>query len=169
MGLLEKAGQINSGEPTTVAPAEPEAKPEPVAAETVAEPEPVKSKKRSRRKRAPRKKREPRQKKVRVAKVMPEDYVEASRSQQVIRRGSDFIVSYGWTVPLTVLTAWGSYFDPTYIFLLGMLLIGFNLGFMPYTTGRSVGNWISRTTFVTAKSGTPHQSYIFLKDSHSLW
>ena len=105
MGLLEKAGQINSGEPTTVVPAEPEAKPEPVAAETVAEPEPVKSKKRSRRKRAPRKKREPRQKKVRVAKVMPEDYVEASRSQQVIRRGSDFIVSYGWTVPLTVLTA----------------------------------------------------------------
>ena len=33
MGLLEKAGQINSGEPTTVAPSEPEVKPEPVAAE----------------------------------------------------------------------------------------------------------------------------------------
>jgi len=163
MGLLEKAGQINSGEPTSVAPSEPEVKPEPVAAETVAEPEPVQSKKRSRRKRAPRKKREPRQKKVRVAKVIPEGHVEASRSQRVIRRGADFLVSYGWTVPLTVLTAWGSYFDPTYIFLLGILLIGFNLGFMPYTTGRSVGNWISRTTFVTAKSATPHQSYIFLK------
>ena len=163
MGLLEKAGQINSGEPTTVAPSEPEVKPEPVAAEAVSEPEPVQSKKRTRRKRAPRKKREPKQKKVRVAKVMPEDHVVASRSQMVIRRGSDFIVSYGWTVPLTVLTAWGSYFDPTYIFLLGTLLIGFNLGFMPYTTGRSVGNWISRTTFVTSKSTTPHQSYIFLK------
>ena len=163
MGLLEKAGQINSGEPTSVAPSEPEVKPEPVAAETVAEPEPVQSKKRTRRKRAPRKKREPRQKKVRVAKVIPEGHVEASRSQRVIRRGADFLVSYGWTVPLTVLTAWGSYFDPTYIFLLGILLIGFNLGFMPYTTGRSVGNWISRTTFVTAKSATPHQSYIFLK------
>ena len=95
MGLLEKAGQINSGQPTEVAPQEPEVKPAPVAAEPVSEPEPVQSKKRSRRKRAPRKKREPRQKKVRVAKVMPEDYVEASRSQMVIRRGSDFIVSYG--------------------------------------------------------------------------
>ena len=163
MGLLEKAGQINSGDSASVAPDQPELKPEPVAAETVAEPEPVQSKKRSRRKRAPRKKREPRQRKVRVAKVIPEGFVGASRSQMVIRRGSDFLVSYGWTVPLTVLTAWGSYFDPTYFFLLGMLLIGFNLGFMPYTTGRSVGNWISRTTFVTAKSATPHQSYIFLK------
>ena len=123
----------------------------------------MQSKKRSRRKRAPKKKREPRPKKERVAKVLPEGYEEASRSQKVIRRGADFVVSYGWTVPLTVLTAWGSYFDPTYIFLLGMLLIGFNLGFMPYTTGRTVGNWISRSTFVTAKSGTPHQSYLLLK------
>jgi len=163
MGLLEKAGQINAGETSEVPPVKPEAKPEPVAAEAVTEPEPVQSKKRSRRKRAPKKKREPRQKKERVAKVLPEGFVEASRSQKVIRRGADFLVSYGWTVPLTVLTAWGSYFDPTYIFLLGILLIGFNIGFMPYTTGRTVGNWISRTTFVTTKSGIPHQSYLFLK------
>ena len=163
MGLLEKAGKINSGETPTETPEEPKTKPEPVAAEAVAEPEPVQSTKRSRRKKAPRKKREPRQKKVRTPKVLPEGFVEASRSQRVIRRGSDFAVSYGWTVPLTVLTAWGSYFDPTYAFLLGILLISFNLGFMPYTTGRTVGNWISRTTFVTTKSGKPHQSYVFLK------
>lgn len=163
MGLLEKAGQINSGDTSAVSPAEPEIKPQPVAAETVAEPEPVQVKKRSRRKRATRKKREPREKRVRVAKVLPEGYEEASRSQRVIRRGSDFAVSYGWTVPLSVLTAWGSYFDPTYVFLLGILLMGFNLGFMPYTTNRTVGNWISRTTFITSKSGTPHQSYLFLK------
>ncbi len=163
MGLLEKAGQINAGDSSDAAPAKPQANPEPVAAEPISEPEPVQSKKRSRRKRAPKKKRETKPKKERVAKVLPEGYEEASRSQRVIRRGADFLVSYGWTVPLTVLTAWGSYFDPTYIFLLGMLLIGFNLGFMPYTTGRTVGNWISRSTFVTAKSGNPHQSYLFLK------
>ncbi|MED6346459.1 MAG: hypothetical protein VX626_05135, partial [Candidatus Thermoplasmatota archaeon] len=110
MGLLEKAGQINTGDTPSVAKPEPEVKPEPVAAEAVAEPEPVRSKKKSRRKREPRKKREPRQKKVRVPKVLPEDYIEASRSQRIIKRGSDFIVSYGWTVPLTVVTAWGSYF-----------------------------------------------------------
>ena len=74
MGLLEKAGQINSGDSASVAPDQPELKPEPVAAETVAEPEPVQSKKRSRRKRAPRKKREPRQRKARVAKVIPEGF-----------------------------------------------------------------------------------------------
>ena len=51
MGLLEKAGQINSGESTSVEPAQPEVKPEPVAAATVAEPEPVQSKKKSRKKR----------------------------------------------------------------------------------------------------------------------
>ena len=163
MGLLEKAGQINSGESSDVAAADPVAKPDPVSAETVTEPEPVQSKKRTRRKRAPKKKRAPREKKERVPKVLPEGYEESSRSQQIIRRGADFVVSYGWTVPLTVLTAWGSYFDPTYIFLLGILLIGFNLGFMPYTTGRSVGNWISRTTYVTTKSSVPHQSYLFLK------
>jgi len=163
MGLLEKAGQINAGDSSEAAPTKPSTNPEPVAAEPISEPEPVQSKKRSRRKRAPKKKREPRPKKERVAKVLPEGYEGASRSQKVIRRGADFVVSYGWTVPLTVLTAWGSYFDPTYIFLLGMLLIGFNLGFMPYTTGRTVGNWISRSTFVTAKSGTPHQSYLLLK------
>ena len=163
MGLLEKAGKINSGETPTVSPAVSENKPQPVAAETVAEPEPVQAKKRSRRKRAARKKREPREKKVRVAKVLPEGYEEASRSQRVIRRVSDFAVSYGWTVPLTVLTAWGSYFDPTYVFILGLLLMGFNLGFMPNTTNRTVGNWISRTTFITTKSGTPHQSYLLLK------
>ena len=163
MGLLEKAGQINAGDSSEAAPTKPSTNPEPVAAEPISEPEPVQSKKRSRRKRAPKKKREPRPKKERVAKVLPEGYEEASRSQKVIRRGADFVVSYGWTVPLTVLTAWGSYFDPTYIFLLGLLLIGFNLGFMPYTTGRTVGNWISRSTFVTAKSGNPHQSYLLLK------
>ena len=36
MGLLEKAGQINTGDTPSVAKPEPEVKPEPVAAETVA-------------------------------------------------------------------------------------------------------------------------------------
>ena len=43
MGLLEKAGQINTGDTPSVAKPEPQVKPEPVAAEAVAEPEPVES------------------------------------------------------------------------------------------------------------------------------
>ncbi|MDP6912972.1 MAG: hypothetical protein QF736_03505 [Candidatus Thalassarchaeaceae archaeon] len=163
MGLLEKAGQINSGESTSVEPAKPEVQPEPVAAETVAEPEPVQSKKRSRKKRAPRKKREPREKKVRVEKTLPEGYEVASRSQRIIRRGADFLFSYGWAVPIAVISAWGTYFDGTYFYILGLLLVCFNLGFMPYSTGRTVGNWISRTTYISSKSTSPHQSYHFLK------
>jgi len=163
MGLLEKAGQINSGESTSVAPAEPEAKPEPVAAETVAEPEPVQSKKRSRRKRAPRKKREPREKKVKAAKVLPEGFEVASNSQRAIKRISDFTVSWGWCVPLVLLNAWGSYFDPTYFVFLGLGLMGFNLGFMPRTTNRTVGNWISRTNYINTHSKQPHQTFVLIK------
>ena len=163
MGLLEKAGQINSGETSTVSPAESEIKSQPVAAETVAEPEPVQVKKRSRRKRAARKKREPREKRVRVAKVLPEGHEEASNSQRVIRRVSDFAVSWGWCVPLVLLNAWGSYFDPTYFVLIGLGLMAFNLGFMPRTTNRTVGNWISRTCYIKTGSQQPHQSYVLFK------
>jgi len=168
MGLLEKAGQISTEEPSSEkskktmpqAQSSQQISPAPVAAAEVPEKAPAKGKKSRRRSR---KKREPREKKVRVPKVLPEGFEESSRSQRLIRRMSDFIVSYGWTVPITVLSAYGTYFDPTYFFLLGLLLMGFNLGFMPYSTGRTVGNWISRTTYVNSKSGTPHQSYVFLK------
>ena len=168
MGLLEKAGQISAEETSSEsskktkpqAPSSQQISPTPVAAEAVPEKAPAKEKKSRRRSR---KKREPREKKVRMPKVLPEGFEESSRSQRLIRRMSDFIVSYGWTVPITGLSAYGTYFDPTYFFLIGLLLMGFNLGFMPYSTGRTVGNWISRTTYVNSKSGTPHQSYVFLK------
>mgnify|MGYP000532441116 CR=1 FL=1 len=168
MGLLEKAGQISTDDSPSATPEKPQAKapeaqrvsPAPVAAQPAPGKAPAKEKKSRRR---ARKAREPREKKVRMPKVLPEGSEEASRSQRVIRRGSDFIVSYGWAVPVVALSAYGTYFDPTYIFLLGILLMGFNLGFMPYTTGRTVGNWISRTTYINTKSGVPHQSYVFLK------
>jgi hypothetical protein len=162
MGLLEKAGQINSGEASKASEEESKITPEPVASEAVVE-EPVPEQKKSRRKRGSRKKREPRVKKVKIAKVLPEGFEEASRSQRLIRRGSDFIFSYGWAVPIAVISAWGTYFDGTYFYILGLLLVGFNLGFMPYSTGRTVGNWISRTTYISANSGNPHQSFHLLK------
>ena len=162
MGLLEKAGQIKSEPPSTESPqpapvtaAEPPAptQPEPVAAE----PE-----KKSRRRRS-KKKKTPRTKKVREAKTLPDGFEEASTGQKLVRRVSDFAVSWGWCVPLVLLNAWGSYFDPTYFVLIGLGLMGFNLGFMPRTTNRTVGNWISRTTYITWKSNQPHQSYLLFK------
>ena len=161
MGLLEKAGQIESGEPSVDKPEiiEPESVKE--ASEPIAQPDPVKTKKekKSRRKKT----RKPREKKVRAPKVLPEDSELASPTQFRIKKYSDFLVSWGWTIPLVGFTAWGNDFQPTIFVLAGMGLIAFNLGFMAYTTGRTTGNWITRTIYVNTKGEKPHQSYIFLK------
>ena len=161
MGLLEKAGQIESGEPSVDKPeiVEPESVKE--ASEPIAQPDPVKTKKekKSRRKKT----RKPREKKVRAPKVLPEDSELASPTQFRIKKYSDFLVSWGWTIPLVGFTAWGNDFQPTIFVLAGMGLIAFNLGFMAYTTGRTTGNWITRTIYVNTKGEKPHQSYILLK------
>ena len=161
MGLLEKAGQIESGEPSVDKPeiVEPESVKE--ASEPIAQPDPVKTKKekKSRRKKT----RKPREKKVRAPKVLPEDSELASPTQFRIKKYSDFLVSWGWTIPLVGFTAWGNDFQPTIFVLAGMGLIAFNLGFMAYTTGRTTGNWITLTIYVNTKGEKPHQSYIFLK------
>lgn len=161
MGLLEKAGQIESDKPSVDKQeiVEPETVKE--ASEPIAQPDPVKKKKekRSRRKKT----RKPREKKVRAPKVLPEDSELASPTQFRIKKYSDFLVSWGWTMPLVGFTAWGNDFQPTIFVLAGMGLIAFNLGFMVYTTGRTTGNWITRTIYVNTKGENPHQSYIFLK------
>jgi len=131
------------------------------APEAVAQREPVKAKKEKKSRR--RKARKPREKKVRAPKVLPEDAEPASPTQFRIRKYSDFLVSWGWTIPLVAFTAWGNDFQPTIFVLAGMGLISFNLGFMPYSTGRTTGNWITRTTYVNTKAEKPHQSYVFLK------
>ncbi len=158
MGLLEKAGQIDSQKSPEVVAPEPVTvtEPEPVAPE----PEPVKPKKARRKERRQKKSR---QRKARAPKELPEGFEAGTRGQIAVRRLSDFAVSWGWCVPLVVVSAWGSWFDPTYFVVLGLLLIGFNLGFMPYSTGRTVGNWVSRTTYVNSKSERPHQSYLLFK------
>jgi len=161
LGLLEKAGQIESGEPSVDKPEIVEPESVKVASEPVAQPDPVKTKKekKSRRKKT----RKPREKKVRAPKVLPEDSELASPTQFRIKKYSDFLVSWGWTIPLVGFTAWGNDFQPTIFVLAGMGLIAFNLGFMAYTTGRTTGNWITRTIYVNTKGEKPHQSYIFLK------
>ena len=160
MGLLEKADQIKSGE---TVPQQRGASTEPVE-EAATEPVPISAEpeKKSRRRRT-KKDRAPRAKRVREVKALPEGFDEASVGQKALRRISDFAVSWGWCIPLVVLNAWGSYFDPTYFVLLGMALMGFNLFFMPRTTNRTVGNWVSRTTYITSKAKQPHQSYVLFK------
>ncbi len=144
MGLLEKADQIRSGEESQEAPPAAPTPPPTV----VLDPEPVQEAPEAKPKtrRRGRKPRTPRAKKTRQAKTLPAGFEEVTSGQRIIRRVSDFIVSYGWCVPIVGIFAWGSNFDPTYFIILGMLLMSFNLIFMPRSTGRTVGNWISRTT-----------------------
>ena len=161
MGLLEKADQIRSGESIQEAPpATP--KPPPT---TVLDPEPVQEapKKKPKSRRRERKARTPRAKRTRQVKTLPDGFEEVTSGQRLIRRAADFTVSYGWCVPIVAIFAWGSNFDPTYFIVLGMLLVSFNLVFMPRSTGRSVGNWISRTTYVNSKGVAPNPSYLLIK------
>ncbi len=160
MGLLEKADQIRSGEGTQESP--PAALSPPTV---ILDPEPVqeapKDKPKSRRRE--RKSRTPRTKRTRQVKTLPEGFEEVTSGQRLIRRTSDFAVSYGWCIPILAINAWGVYADFTYFIIIGLLLMLFNLGFMPRSTGRTVGNWISRTTYVNSKGVTPSPYYLLIK------
>ena len=136
MGLLEKAGNISSEDE------KPETK-IPKKAVPVAAPAPVKTAKKAKRaekKKKPEKKtRERKPRAPRVKKELPSDFEVATRGQKLTRRIVDFLVSYGWSIPMLVITAWGSNFNPTPFIILGLGLIIFNLWFMPaYAGGRSI-------------------------------
>ena len=167
MGLLEKAGNISSEDekPETKIPK----KPEPVVA-----PEPVKTAKKAKRaekkKKREKKTRERKPRAPRVKKELPSDFEVATRGQRLTRRIVDFLVSYGWSLPILVITAWGSYFNPTPFIILGLGLIIFNLWFMPaYAGGRSIGNWISRTRYVNTRGESPIWVYFSLKGLTTLF
>jgi hypothetical protein len=173
MGLLEKAGNISSEDekPETKIPkkAVPVAAPAPVKAA-----KPVKTAKKAKRaekKKKPEKKvREKKPRAPRVKKELPPDFEVATRGQRLTRRIVDFLVSYGWSLPILVVTAWGSYFNPTPFIILGLGLIVFNLWFMPsYAGGRSVGNWISRTRYVNTRGESPIWIYFTLKGMTTLF
>ena len=161
MGLLEKADKIQSGnsvpEPQPTAPTPPDpvvVEPEPVQEPPIAAP---KKRKRGRRSKTPRARR------TREIKTLPDGFEAATNGQRLIRRGSDFAVSWGWCVPILIVNAWGTFFDPTYFVVLGLIMMLLNLGFMPRSTSRTVGNWISRTTYVNSKGVSPNSAYLLIK------
>tara|TARA_B100000214_G_scaffold174933_2_gene125784 strand:+ start:1375 stop:2187 length:813 start_codon:yes stop_codon:yes gene_type:complete len=165
MGLLEKAGNIQKEDekpetkivspPVEKAKAKPTPKPEPQPKK-----KPVKAKKER-----PKKEKKPKKPKApRVKKEMPEGFEAATRGQKLIRRVSDFLVSYGWMIPLLAITAWGSNFNPTIFMFLGIGLMIFNLWFMPsYAGQRTVGNWISRTRYINSRGESPIWIYLLIK------
>jgi hypothetical protein len=158
MGLLEKAGKIQTDEPSP--PAEISA-PDTIV---LPDPEPVKEKPTKKAKiRKERAKKTKKEKKTRVPKVMPEGFEAATKGQSVLRRFVDFLVSYGWSVPLFAITAWGTYFNPTPMVILGVALMSLNLVIVPKNSGRTIGNWVSRTSYVNTRGDHPFYAYPALK------
>ncbi len=149
MGLLEKAGKIQS-EDEAVPAAEDDAP----ATVVLPDPEPVKEK-------PAKKSRLRREKKAKKATREKKD--AATRGQAVLRRFVDFLVSYGWSVPLIAITAWGSYFNPTPFVILGLALMSLNLVIVPRNSGRTIGNWVSRTSYVNTRGNSPFYAYPALK------
>ena len=120
MGLLEKASNIQTEEgPKTLVLKTP--KPD-------SEPDPIKEPKKTlkKEKKARRTKRK-KAKAPREQKTLPDGFEVATTGQRITRRVCDFAVSYGWSVPMLAITAWGSNFNPTPFVLLGLSLIIFNL------------------------------------------
>lgn len=158
MGLLEKAGKIQTEDKVDVAPA-------PVVA-SVAEPEPVKVAKKSRRERRekkPKKTRPIKEKKIRTPKTLPDGFESATNLQKRTRRFVDFAVSYGWSIPILGLQGFGGGADTTYFIILGILLTIGNLVVLPAYTNRSIGNWVSRTRYVNTRGENPLWPFLTIK------
>ena len=161
MGLLEKASNIQNEDASPPTKVIEQSKPAPTPIQEVVK-EPVAKAKPAKKVKA-KKTRVKKEKKPRVKKVMPEGFEPATTGQKLTRKLVDFIVSYGWSVPIIAITAWGSYFNPTIFVILGLVLMGFNLFFMPSRTSRTVGNWISRTRYVNTRGESPFWFYSSIK------
>tara|TARA_B100000945_G_C20426046_1_gene620558 strand:+ start:2584 stop:3372 length:789 start_codon:yes stop_codon:yes gene_type:complete len=158
MGLLEKASNIEGEDKT------PETKVVKPKTKSKKEPPVEKTKKPAKKARKVKPKKEKKPRAPRVRKELPDGFEAATTGQKITRRIFDFAVSYGWTLPLIGISAWGSNFNPTIIVILGIGLISFNLGFMPtYAGKRTVGNWVSRTQYINSRGEQPLSIYLAIK------
>jgi hypothetical protein len=157
MGLLEKAGKMQTDAPEATKAKKAD-----------------KPKKATKPPKAPRKARKARKAKAvvddldefeveeRVARTMPDEFILASGKARFARSLIDFIVTYGWMIPIVGISAYGTDFDGTYFLLIGGLITLFNLIVMPIMTHRTVGNYASLTSYITSKGNPPfflHQTF----------
>ena len=173
MGLLEKAGNVQTEEKkaTEVVKAEKEAaKFNQVVAKATKKEEPSqkKPKKAAKAKKAkkPNKVKTPKVKKVRVLKEFPEGFDEVNKARSWFRTLVDLVVNFSlFSFYLLTNIVAGGASDLTYILILSLILPIFNLVFMPYKTGRTVGQWITTTRYVNSRGKNPPFLYHLLKSS----
>tara|TARA_B100000900_G_C20590144_1_gene721263 strand:- start:1582 stop:2400 length:819 start_codon:yes stop_codon:yes gene_type:complete len=171
MGLLEKAGNTQKKEEKTAeaVKAKEEVKKfnETVAKATKKEEKTSKPKKAAKVKKAKAKKvKAPRQKKERVIKEFPEGFDEVNRARALFRTLVDLAVNFSlFSFYLLTNIVAGGASDLTYVLIISLILPIFNLIFMPYKTGRTVGQWITTTRYVNSRGNNPPFLYHLLKSS----
>lgn len=155
MGLLEKAGKIQTDTPvdtvtskTVISEPEPIVEPDPTP-----EPKAKKAKKaRSRRTKAKKPKKE------RVPKLLPDGFEKAGRARSAARYLVDFVVNFG-LMALFVGMLILFYTDVTYPLILSLLLAIGNVFYLPSKFSRSSGNIVSGTRFVNTRGDSPSFLY----------
>ena len=172
MGLLEKAGNVQTEEKkaTKVVKAEKEAEKFNQAVAKAAkkvEPSPKESKKAAKVKKAtPKKVKTPRVKKERILKQFPEGFDEVNKARSWFRTSVDLVVNFSlFSFYLLTNIVAGGASDLTYVLILSLILPIFNLVFMPYKTGRTVGQWITTTRYVNSRGNNPPFLFHLLKSS----
>jgi len=153
MGLLEKAGDLKVEE---AKPKKRRKRPEP-------EPVSVQPEKKKRRRR--------RKEEVDLDELIeeetvhgpPGDFILASSGARRARAIVDFIINWTMPVPIIAITAYGTFFDPTWLLFGAVAIILLNIGYLPYRFKRTIGNFVSRTRYVNRREKDPIFIYITLK------
>ena len=128
--------------------------------ETIVDDEPV-EKTAPKKKGRSRRERQPREKKERVVRKISEDREIAGMAAFSFRRIVDFIVNYGWAIPILGISLLGTNADFTWFIIGGLGLMLLNNIVLPYQFGRTLGNFTTRTMFVR-HTGKPPMFMFFL-------
>ena len=128
--------------------------------EEIVDDEPVEDDAPRRRGRA-RRERKPREKKERVVRKIGDDREIAGMAAFSFRRIVDFIVNYGWAIPILAISLLGTNADFTWFIIGGLALMLLNNIVLPYQFGRTLGNFTTRTMFIR-HTGKPPMFMFFL-------
>ena len=150
MGLLDKAGKMQNEEKEE----EVVAAPEPEVEEVV---EVKKRERRSRRKSSASTGRKKRERGPKTPRELPDDFVKASKPNRFARWLFDFLVNWGLIFGVLFYYAFvdSGTGNAWMLVVLAILIPIGNIIVMPIMTNRTMGNFMSRTKFITYKSKPP--------------
>ena len=101
----------------------------------------------------------------RVSRSLPDEYVLAGKPAKFALGLIDFIVTYAWVILILGYIGFleQGNFNPTYFYIAGSLLFLFNLAVLPFMTNRTIGNFVSMTKYVTHKGSPPFFMHLTLR------